>query len=55
MLLYQDLLSNVDTFLQDKKNDDISVRKADGPSRQILRQNLTWAIEFSNKILCHQL
>ena len=38
------------TCLLDKKTDAISIWESDGPSRQILGLNLTWAIGFSNQI-----
>ena len=55
LLLYQALLSNVVTFCLDKNTDVISIWESDGPSRQILGQNLAWAIEFSNQILSHRI
>ena len=57
LLLYQALLSNllIVTCLLDKKTDVISIREYDGPSRQILGQNLTWAIGFSNQVLSHRI
>ena len=55
LLLYQALLSNLVTFLFDKNTDVISIRESDGPSRQILGQNLTWAIGFSHPILSHRI
>ena len=55
LLLYQALLSNLVTFLFDKNTDVISIRESDGPSRQILGQNLAWAIGFSNHISSHRI